>query len=81
MATARRCGVSKHVGQIRAWIDAVEFAAPDERIHCGCTLAPAVGASEHKIFSSERDAAQGIFGEYVADLDSAVFAVKRKRVP
>jgi hypothetical protein len=44
--------VSKHVGQISAWNDTIEFATADERIHCGCPLAPAVGAAEHQILAS-----------------------------
>ena len=42
----------QHVAQVGARIDTIEFAAADERVHRGCPLAPAVGASKEEILSS-----------------------------
>jgi hypothetical protein len=72
--------MSQDVFQIGARVDAIEPARPNQAIHRCRPLASAVGAGEQIVFASERDAAQGVFGQRVADLDATVFAVQHERV-
>ena len=73
--------IGQNMGQVSTRVDTIEFAAPDERVHRCSPLAPAIGTDEHKIFSSEADAAQRVFREIIVYLDRAVIAVQDQRGP
>ncbi len=48
--------VRKHVFQVGAWIDAIQLARANQAIHCGGSLATAVGAGEHEVPPAQGDA-------------------------
>lgn len=73
--------VGQDVFQVGTRVDPVELARPDQAIHRGGPLAPAVGADEQIIFASERGTAQGVFGKHVAYLGPTVLTVEREGCP
>lgn len=63
---------AEHVLEPRLGVDVVQLGRRDQRVDCGCPLAPAVGASGQPTASAEGDAAQRSFGAIVGQADPAV---------
>ncbi len=69
------------MGQVSTRIDTVEFAASDQRIHrCG-PLAPAIGACEEEILSTQAHTTQRVFRDVVIYFDGTIVAVQHERIP
>lgn len=47
----------EHVAQVSEWIDAIEFARRDQRVHRRRPLAAAVGAGKEEVLASTRNSA------------------------
>ena len=73
--------MGQDVFEIGARIDAIELVCPDQALHCGGAFAPAVRPGEQEVLAAKADAAQGVFGESVADLDTTVLAIQHDRIP
>lgn len=71
----------ENVGEPRLWVDLVEFAGNDQRVHLGRALAATVGPAEQPCFSPESDAAQRSLGRIVGQADSAVIEEAGERLP
>jgi hypothetical protein len=69
------------VAQVGFGVDAVQFAGFDQAVDDGRALATAIRAGEEPVFPAEGNAAQGIFGAVVIDLQAAVVGVADKRGP
>jgi hypothetical protein len=44
--------MSQDMAQISAWVDIVEFAGSDERVHRSGALTPAIGSGKEEVFSA-----------------------------
>lgn len=73
--------MGQYVFEVGARVDPVELACADQTVHRGCPLASAVGAGEQEVLAAQTHTAQRVFGQGVADLSTALFAVQRERVP
>ncbi len=45
--------MSQDMAQISAWVDIVEFAGSDERVHRSGALTPAIGSGKEEVFSAK----------------------------
>lgn len=72
--------MGRDVFEVGAWVDPVELARPDQTVLRGSSFAPAIGAGEQEVLATQTHAAQCVFGQGVADLGIALFAVQHERV-
>lgn len=73
--------IGQDMAQVSARVDTIEFAAADERVHRGCPLAPAVGASKEEILATKTYTTQRVLGEVVVYFRRAISAVQCQRSP
>jgi hypothetical protein len=67
-----RGDAGEHVAQPGERVDAVQLAGLDQTIDGGGTLSAGVRSREQPILPAEGDAADGVFGAVVVDLQPAI---------
>jgi len=73
--------MSQDMAQISAWVDIVEFAGSDERVHRSGALTPAIGSGKEEVFSAKAYTTQRILREVVVYFHHAIIAVQRECGP
>src|SRR5512147_2050244 len=76
-----RGDAGEHVAQPGERVDAVQLAGLDQTIDGGGTLSAGIRTGEEPIFPAEGDAADGVFGAVVVDLEPAVVDEAGERRP
>ena len=71
----------QHIAQVGKGVEAVAFGGLDEGVVVGGGAASAVGAQEEPVFAAHGDAAQGLFGWVVVDVEYAVVEIPGERAP
>jgi hypothetical protein len=69
--------MGRGIVQLSTWVDVVQRAGADQRLHRGCPFAAAVGTSKQEILPTRTHATQRVLRNVVVDIERTVFAVQR----